>query len=220
MIIYHGSNVIVEAPAYGYGKAHNDYGQGFYCTNDPELANEWACQTVSGGFTNVYELKTDDLKIMKLEEDNIISWITLLINNRIIRYGSPIEKQGAAYLKDNFLPDLSGYDLIEGYRADDSYFTYTRAFLSNTISLEQLDEAMKLGNLGKQICLKSKKSFDAISFVKAIPADGTVFYPKRIERDKKAREDYYSLLERRAVTGIFLRDIITKEMTADDLRLQ
>jgi len=219
MLLYHGSNVVVERPIYGFGNVHSDYGQGFYCTEDAELANEWACSSLSGGFTNVYELDSDDLSALILDEHNIISWIALLISNRIVRYGFPIEKQGADYLIKRFLPDISGYDLIEGYRADDSYFTYARAFLSNTISIEQLSMAMKLGNLGRQICLKSKKSFDSIRFKEAKDVDGSIYYPKRMERDKQARDDYYHLIEKIDTGGIFIRDIISKEMTIDELRI-
>ena len=30
--LYHGSEQIVEAPAFGLGKQNNDFGLGFYCT--------------------------------------------------------------------------------------------------------------------------------------------------------------------------------------------
>ena len=219
MLLYHGSNVIVEKPMYGSGRPHNDYGQGFYCTKDVELANEWACSGISGGFTNAYELDSDHLSTLILDEHNIIAWLTLLIRNRVVRYSSPIEKQGAEYLIKHFLPDISGYDLIEGYRADDSYFTYARAFLTNTISIEQLSAAMKLGKLGKQICLKSRNSFDAICFREARAVDGSIYYPKRMEREKQARNDYYHLLEKIDMNGIFIRDIMRKEMTIDELRI-
>ena len=43
MTIYHGSTEIVNSPLYGKGKVYNDYGQGFYCTEEIELAKEWAC---------------------------------------------------------------------------------------------------------------------------------------------------------------------------------
>ena len=43
LIIYHGSQQIVETPKFGIGKKYNDYGQGFYCTESIELAKEWAC---------------------------------------------------------------------------------------------------------------------------------------------------------------------------------
>lgn len=37
--IYHGSPNIVT-PVFGEGKDYNDYGQGFYCTENLELAKE------------------------------------------------------------------------------------------------------------------------------------------------------------------------------------
>ena len=41
--LYHGSENIIDVPTYGKGARHNDYGKGFYCTEDIELAKEWAC---------------------------------------------------------------------------------------------------------------------------------------------------------------------------------
>ena len=32
MILYHGSDHIIEKPVFGEGKSYNDYGRGFYCT--------------------------------------------------------------------------------------------------------------------------------------------------------------------------------------------
>ena len=43
LIIYHGSENIIEKPYYHGGKKENDYGYGFYCTENIELAKEWAC---------------------------------------------------------------------------------------------------------------------------------------------------------------------------------
>ena len=40
--LYHGSPERVEQPLLAKGKLTNDYGQGFYCTENLELAKEWA----------------------------------------------------------------------------------------------------------------------------------------------------------------------------------
>ena len=42
MLIYHGSDHIIDKPKFGVGKEDNDYGSGFYTTEDIEKANEWA----------------------------------------------------------------------------------------------------------------------------------------------------------------------------------
>lgn len=68
-------------------------------------------------------------------------------------------------MKENFLPDITGYDIIVGYRADNSYFSFAKNFV-NAISLPQLQEAMRLGRLGKQVVLKSERAFRQISFQK------------------------------------------------------
>ena len=47
IIIYHGSSKVIKQPLFGEGKKYNDYGRGFYCTKDIELATEWACTEVS-----------------------------------------------------------------------------------------------------------------------------------------------------------------------------
>ena len=62
IIIYHGSISIIDKPTYGFGKAYNDYGLGFYATEDMELAKEWAVEEDKSGFANKYELDLSDLK--------------------------------------------------------------------------------------------------------------------------------------------------------------
>ena len=159
LILYHGSNKIVSNPVYGEGKDYNDYGRGFYCTQNIELAKEWACPTLDDGFSNCYELETKGLSVLDLQSKQFctLHWLAVLISNRRFDMDTPVMRQGANYLKTNFLPQISEYDLIRGYRADDSYFSFAQAFLSNQISYDQLRNAMKLGKLGEQIVLKSKK---------------------------------------------------------------
>ena len=42
--------------------------------------------------------------------------------------------------------------------------SYARAFVNNTITVEQLGRSMRLGNLGEQIVLKSERAFKSIRF--------------------------------------------------------
>ena len=217
MIIYHGSNIIVEKPLYGFGKTTNDYGCGFYCTEDPELAKEWACVDENGGFINTYRLDTNGLKVLELNEKNVIEWIAVLLKHREVRFSSPIEKRSAEYLISNFAIYTSEYDVIMGYRADDSYFSYARAFLANTISLQQLAEAMRFGNLGIQIFVQSEKAFKHLAYVEADVVRGQEYYIKRVKRDSEARTAYHRMLEENVPEGIFVRDIIGKEMKLNDL---
>ena len=72
--------------------------------------------------------------------------------------------------------DLTGYDVVIGYRADDSYFQYAESFVSNTLPLRSLNKALKLGKLGEQTVVISQKGFDRLHFVNAYPVSKSVYY--------------------------------------------
>ena len=225
MLIYHGSTEIVELPVFGKGSENNDYGKGFYCTESLELAKEWACPTVQDGFANQYEFDMTGLNVMYLNRDgySILNWIAILLQNRIFPKRSPIARQAGEYLLNGFLPDTTGYDVIWGYRADDSYFTYAKDFLNNTISVGQLARAMKLGELGEQVVLMSPKAFEQIRFIKYEIADGSIYHNRRMERDERARRAYldnhgedFSVI----INDLFVRDIISQQVKNDDPRLR
>ncbi len=222
VILYHGSSEKIENPVFGKGKAYNDYGQGFYCTEHIELAKEWACNEGVDGFANKYELETDGLKILNLSSDEytILHWLALLMNYRKLRLSTPVMRRGTEWLKEHFSVDISDCDLIIGYRADDSYFSFARAFISNEISLNQLRYAMRLGKLGEQYVLKSEKAFNQIKFNSFSLADNTIYYARRKKRDDDARNAFFEELEKDDINGIYMRDIIREEMTSDDSRLR
>lgn len=221
-ILYHGSTEKIENPVFGKGKVYNDYGRGFYCTEHIELAKEWACNEGVDGFVNKYELDTEGLKLLNLssEEYTILHWLALLIENRRFRISTPVMRRGAEWLKAHFLIETEEYDVITGYRADDSYFSFARAFISNEISLNQLNYAMRLGKLGEQHVLKTEKAFNQIEFKSAELADNSIYYARRKMRDDEARNAFLTELEKEDLDGIYMRDIIREEMTSDDIRLR
>ena len=133
LILYHGSPEIVRTPEYGKGKPYNDYGQGFYCTESLDLAKEWACGENTDGFVNRYEINPAELKILNLSSERytILHWLALLMKYRSIRVSTPTMKRGIEWLTEHYLPEIEQYDAIIGYRADDSYFSFARAFVNN-----------------------------------------------------------------------------------------
>jgi hypothetical protein len=220
--LYHGSPETIEKPLLAKGKLTNDYGQGFYCTENLELAKEWAAAGNKNGVANCYELDTDGLAILNLSKPQytILHWLALLMKYRTIRLSTPVMKQAQAYLMEHYLLDISQYDAVIGYRADDSYFSFARAFVSNEISLHQLSRAMKLGELGEQFVLKSQKAFDKIRFITGIEVPNTVYAPLRQRRDDNARAAYRAELEAEDLSGVFIRDIIKEGILPDDPRIQ
>ncbi|MBQ8040804.1 MAG: DUF3990 domain-containing protein, partial [Lachnospiraceae bacterium] len=150
LTLFHGSANIIQTPVFGAGKPYNDYGLGFYCTENIELAKEWACSAELDGYANQYEFNTKGLSVLSLTdgEYTILHWLAILLENRKFRTGASVAASAKKYLLENFLTDYRKYDVIKGYRADDSYFSFATAFLNNTISLSKLEKAMRLGKLG------------------------------------------------------------------------
>lgn len=213
--IFHGSNHIIKKPEYLLGKIHNDYGQGFYCTDEIDMAKEWACKENTNGFVNIYQIDVSDLKILNLQESkyNVLNWIALLLKNRKFELSDPVSLQARQFILDNYLIDTSQYDIIIGYRADDSYFSYAQSFISNSLSIRHLEEALKLGELGIQIALISEKAFTNIIFIDAVTVEKEVYYPKYINRDLLARRYFFEKIKNQPfeLTDVFIVDIMRKK---------
>ena len=223
LIIYHGSPKIISKPLMGAGNPNNDYGLGFYCTESIELAKEWACSVETNGFANKYEVDITNLSVLSLTggDHNILNWLYVLLENRKFNIVSDIARQAKEYIFENYAIDYRSYDIIKGYRADDSYFAFAKAFLNNTISLAQLEKAMVLGKLGEQIVLISQKSFDSLEFKESIPAQKDIYFPKKLARDTKAREDFKEERDQGFIlTEKYMIDIIREGWKNDDERLQ
>lgn len=219
--LYHGSPVIIRKPQFGIGKTYNDYGRGFYCTESLDLAKEWSVDEGRDGFANVYSLETDGLNVVRLNESPfcIMHWLSVLLQNREFELDTELAAEAREYILSRFPVDLSNADAVIGYRADDSYFTFARNFLNGAITLAKLSQSMRLGKLGLQFMLKSKRAFDRILFEEAIPADASEWYPLKKGRDDEARRSYRNIRGVRERNGLYITRILEEEMTADDLRL-
>ena len=220
MIIYHGSDHIIERPLYHYGNRRNDYGFGFYCTENKELAKEWASSSEYNGFVNKYDLDESELRILDLNEYGLLTWLTILLENRSFSKNTPLAREAYEYLISNFKIEYESFDIIKGYRADDSYFSFARDFINGTISYEQLSAAMRLGDLGNQIVLKSEKAFSKIEYIGAENVDSRIWYQKRQERDNAARNAYLNSFKGYARGDIYITHILDEEMKNDNVRLQ
>lgn len=221
MKLYHGSVLIIDKPELGKGNRKNDYGLGLYCTEHIELAKEWACSTGKDGFANEYELNIDGLRVCDLTQHHILNWMAILLENRTFDLSAGLASAARDYILETFLLDYKAYDVIRGYRADDSYFSFAKDFLNNSLSLEELSKAMKFGKLGEQVVLKSEKAFGALVFMEYTPVDGSVYYPKWKNRDQKAREDYKEIKEKsNPLEGTYILDIIRQQWKNDDERLR
>ena len=220
MKLYYGSTVAIEAPQIIRSAIGRDFGFGFYCTESNELAKEWAVSSLNNGFSNRYSLDTEFLNVLNLNspEYTILNWIAVLVQHRLFSIKTPVANRAKRYLIDNFSVNVNAYDIITGYRADDSYFDYAEAFLNNGISVEQLSEAMKLGKLGEQIVIKSQFAFSKLKFEGFDVAEKDKYYVLRKARDDEANRLYYEILEEES-DGLYMLDIMRGGILNDDIRI-
>jgi hypothetical protein len=185
MKLFYGSKSPLVKPEFGMGNPTNDYGLGFYMTDEVSLAELWACQYQDGGYAITYKVNLNGLNVLHLSEGSeltILRWITLLVKHRFPYQERLANKQTVDWLIKHFDTPIDQYDVVIGYRADDSYFNYSLGFVRGEVSLETLAKAMKLGRLGLQYVLVSKKAFSRIEYVSS--------------HEVPHREDYKSFREK------------------------
>lgn len=81
--IYHGSDKIITKPEFEKGNYDNDYGPGFYTTEDIDKARAWS--VLYGGkeaINNKYEIDVKDMNILYLDKYGPLAWIAEIIYNR------------------------------------------------------------------------------------------------------------------------------------------
>lgn len=223
MRLYHGSENIIKVPKFGAGRAYNDYGQGFYCTTDLELAKEWSVDWNRPGYANEYNLDMEGLTLLNLlgEEYTVLNWLAILVDNRKFDIQSDFGEEARKYLLERFRPYYEQYDVMCGYRADDSYFTFAQDFLNNQISLRTLNKAMYLGQLGIQYVIKSQRAFEMIHYLGAHEASNQKWYPSKEARDASARSRYRELRQLPWQRGeIYMMTIIDEGIGNEDVRLR
>ena len=212
--LYHGSSEPEFTPTFGVGRNTHDYGSGFYTTLSLELAREWATSMNNAdGYVHKYLLDTSELSILNLNAlleaqdtgsindthllcgqgryHKELTWLAILAKHRFTaqskRYAINKDKLINAYY-DKAIED---FDVIIGYRADDSYFKFAKAVIAEDADVDLLGELLHAGNLGHQVFIKSEKAFsklqevysDGGNFGNAV-SGGAVTYFEKVDTSK------------------------------------
>ena len=218
ILVYHGSDHIIQTPQYLGGKEDDDYGNGFYTTEYEERARSWAVLNgdPARAIVNKYELDLSGLEILDLHQCGVLAWVAEVISHR----GT---NQDASDILGNRLVEMykvdsGAYDIIQGYRADDSYTQVIEAFLLNQINIAEVERLFYKGSLGNQIFLKSEKAFQHIKWLTSYETPEEKGY---MEEDVRARREVNKfmqgrmraiLLEGYEVPGITARYAVQKKL--------
>ena len=80
---------------------------------------------------------------------------------------------------------------------------------------------MRLGKLGQQFVLKSRRAFERLEFIGYEIASVQEWYKRKASRDHMARRQYFDLERNRRQRGdLYITTILDEEMKPDDPRLR
>ena len=161
MIIYHGSNLVVEKPILITQNRYLDFGYGFYTTTNKEQAISFA--------DKVYRRKnegTRQVSIYEIKEDKLFAECSVL------RFDSP-DEAWLDFVSENRNGSYQGkkYDVVYGPVANDDVYTTFTLYQSGALSKEQTLEALKIKKLYDQMVFASEKALSLLEFVGIIPEE-------------------------------------------------
>ena len=162
MILYHGSNVIVDRPKLIQQNRYLDFGFGFYTTTNKNqaisFANKVAKRRETGqSVVNIYKIDEavafTECSILHFNEANE-AWLDFVSDNRSGNY------------------EGESYDFIFGPVANDDVYRTFALYTAGVLTKEQTLEQLKIKKLYNQLVLTSEKALSYLHFVGTVPEEG------------------------------------------------
>ena len=155
MILYHGSNMVVEKPRLVEQNRFLDFGHGFYTTTNKAQAENFAKKVVArnGGIptVNIYEI-----------DDSIGSELL-----KIKRFNSPDEEWlDFVSAHRNGMYEGEQYDIIIGAVANDDVYRTLQVYASGLLTKEQALQALKIKRLFDQYVFTTNEAISRLRFVR------------------------------------------------------
>lgn len=161
MIVYHGSNVIVETPKLISQNRYLDFGFGFYTTTNKIQAISFAEKVFrrknkGSKKVSVYEVNEEkayaECSVLKFDSPDE-AWLDFVSENRSGSYDGDI------------------YDIIYGPVANDDVYTTFTLYQAGALTKEQTLEALKIKKLYNQMVFASEKALSYLKYVGIVPEE-------------------------------------------------
>lgn len=161
MILYHGSNLIIQEPKLIKQNRFLDFGFGFYTTTNKDQAIIFAdrvtdrrkkgCRSVS-----IYEMDEaiafSECSVLRFDAPEE-AWLNFVLENRSGRYKG------------------RSYDFVFGPVADDSVYQTLNLYASGVLTKEQTLKALKIKKPYDQLVLTTNKALSYLRFIGIIPEE-------------------------------------------------
>lgn len=144
MILFHGSNVVVQKPRILENGFYKDFGYGFYCTQLEKQAKRWALTKRKNHIVNRYSYQEAAELNKKIFPEMSEEWLEFVVNCR----------RGIRHT----------YDIVEGPMADDTIWDYIEDYVAEKISKAAFWELVKFKYPTHQIVFCTEKALTALQF--------------------------------------------------------
>lgn len=148
IIIFHGSNVLVEKPQIIVSGFYKDFGYGFYCTSIEKQARKWALTKIGESIVSVFSYQEDNALKINSFPKMTDEWLDFVVD---CRRGIKHE-----------------YDIVEGPMADDQIWDYVEDFMEGTITREAFWVLAKFKYPTHQIVFCTQESLRTLKFERSI----------------------------------------------------
>ena len=154
LILYHGSQEIVEFPEIRLQRYNKDFYFGFYCTNIKSQAVRWAARFDGKGYLSEFEY-TPDIKLnVRTFSDMTEEWLDFIVDCRL---GKP-----------------HNFDIVEGPMANDTIFNYVQDFADQKISREAFWALAKFSRPTHQISFHTARALATLRFARGLEVTNEV----------------------------------------------
>lgn len=144
ILVYHGSNMIIEHPEILIAGFYKDFGYGFYCTNLERQAQRWALAKRYPPIISVYSYcPCQTLKCLSFT-DMTEEWLDFVVDCR----------RGIKH----------DYDIVDGPMADDQIWDYVEDLVAGRITRAAFWELAKFKRPTHQIVFCTDRSLNTIKF--------------------------------------------------------
>ena len=155
MILYHGSNMVVNEPKLVEQNRYLDFGYGFYTTTNRDQAENFAQKVVvrRGGkaIVNVYEIDEDAAASLNIKRFNAPDeeWLDFV----------------SAHRNGDYVGEA--YDIIIGAVANDDVYKTLQIYSTGLLTKEQAIEALKVKKLFNQYVFATNEALAYLKFIEA-----------------------------------------------------
>lgn len=162
MILYHGSDRVINNPKILQSDRFLDFGKGFYTTKNKEQAIRWAQKVRyrkknGSQFISIYNFDYD--KAMK---ELVIIHFTQA-NEQWLNFVCACRSGGSR----------KGYDLVIGPVADDKVYTTLVLYENGVLDKDETIKRLKVEKLYDQVLFHSEKSLLYLSFINSKEIEGS-----------------------------------------------